>query len=102
MASRNKSRGLDPTGTIPLSSVGTSSTLANNTASAITGVWGVFQPCKKMLQLKKSGETLKIEVQAKSITLLFDKASTITKFQLVQAGKKGLILPTHPISEKWQ
>ena len=42
LASRNKSRGLDPTGTMPLSSVGTSSTPANNTASSITGVWGVL------------------------------------------------------------
>ena len=33
MASRNKSRGLDPTGTIPLSSVGTSTT--NNPASSV-------------------------------------------------------------------
>ena len=34
MASRNKSRGLDPTGTIPLSSVGTSTT--NNPALVVS------------------------------------------------------------------
>ena len=55
---------------------------------------------QKNVTAKKSGETLKIEVQAKSITLLFDKASMRTKFQLFQAGKKGLILPTHSVSEK--